>query len=264
MALVIGSGVVLTNDVAAQDAQQAVMGFDNIVNFDNVSSTNETVENPIANITNPATSFTWEALNTTTQTITIQADGSSVDYIGIARHNLDQIGLTVEIKYNGVTVLPAQVVSDTQALIFLLSGATPTTIEIIISGATVAPKIAVLYAGKALILERNIYVGHTPITYGRDRVTINGMSENGQYLGEIVVRETNSTSVSLQNLTPDWYRTQLDPFFKSKPRVPCFFAWRSNDYPAEIGYCWVSGNPRPVNQRSNGMMSIDFDLVGIA
>lgn len=264
MALVIGSGVVLTNKAAVEDAQQAVMGFDNIVSFDNVSATSETVQNPIANVTNPATSFTWEALNTATQTITIQADGRAVDYIGIARHNLNQIGLTVEIKYNGVTVLPAQAVTDRQALIFLLSGATPTTIDIIIAGATTAPKIAVLYAGKALILERNIYVGHTPITYGRDRVSINGMSENGQYLGEIVVRETNSTSVSLQNLTPDWYRIQLDPFFAAKPRVPCFFAWRSNDYPTEIGYCWAEGSPRPVNQRSNGMMSIDFDLTGIA
>lgn len=263
MALVIGSGVVLTAQTIEKQ-NQAIMGFNNVVTVNTVSATSETVTNPIANITNPATSFTWEATSTATQTITIDSDGREVDYIGIARHNLNQIGLTVEIKYNGVTVLPVQAVTDRQALIFLLNGAAPTTITIIISGATIAPKIAVLYAGKALILERNLYVGHTPITYGRDRKTINGMSENGQYLGEIVVQESNATSVSLENLTPQWYREELDPYFALSPRVPCFFAWRSEKYPLEIGYCWIEGNPKPDNQRPNGMMSISWNFRGIA
>lgn len=264
MPLVIGSGVVLTSKAASESTNQAIIGFNNVVTVSTVSATSQTITNPIANITNPATAFSWEASSAATQTITIQSDGREVDYIGIARHNLNQIGLTVQIKYNGVIVLPAQAVSDRQALIFVLSGAIPTTIEIIIAGATTAPRIAVLYAGKALILERNIYVGHTPITYGRDRKVINGMSENGQYLGEIVVQESNSTGVSLTNLTPQWYRDNLDPFFALSPRVPCFWAWRSEKYPTEIGYCWVEGNPRPVNQSSNGMMSIDWNFRGIA
>ena len=112
-------------------------------------------------------------------------------------------------------------------------------------------------------LERKIYVGHTPITYGRDRTSINGVSENGQYLGEIVVRETNSTSVNLKNLTPLWYRQSLDPFFAAKPRAPAFWAWRQTTYPDEVGYAWIEGNPRPVNQRSNGMMEINWNFRGI-
>ena len=261
MTTVISKSLVLSGEVISGNA--GIIGYDSIANFDSISCTSETLENPTTNMVNPATAYTWEASSAATQTIIIQSDGREIDYIGIARHNLNQLGLTVTIKYNGITVVPAQSISNNQAILFLQNLAAPTTIEIIIAGASIAPKIAVLYVGKALKLQRNIYVGHTPITYGRDRKTINGMSENGQYLGEIVVRETNTTSVNLQNITPDWYRAVLDPYFSSKPRVPCFWAWRSEDYPEEVGYCWVEGNPRPVNQSSNGMMEISWQFVGI-
>lgn len=198
------------------------------------------------------------------QVLTINTSGQDIDYIGIARHNLDQQGLTMTVKYDGVEVIPASGVSSKQAIIFLTQLAAPNTVTIEIDGAITAPSIAVLYVGLSIRLQRNIYVGHTPITYGRDRVAINGVSENGQYLGEIVVRETNSTSVNLQNLTPDWYRSTLDPFFALSPRVPCFWAWRPDGYPDEVSYCWIEGNPRPTNQRSNGMMEVSWNFKGVA
>ena len=195
--------------------------------------------------------------------VTTQTAGQQIDYIGIARHNLDQVGLTITVKFNGITVIPASSVSSIQAILFLLNEATPDTVEIIIKGATVAPQIGVIYIGKALRLERNIYVGHTPILYSRDRTSFNGVSENGQYLGEVVVRQTNSTSVNLQNLTANWYRTELDPFFALKPRPPCFYAWRPEGYPLEVGYCWVEGKPNMSNQLSNGMVQCSFNMRGI-
>ena len=262
MGLVIGSGVVLSEFITPEFSQ-AIICFDNVLGVDNVSATSASADNPITNIANASTSFLWEAGSTSSQTITINSDGRDIDYVGLARHNLNQPGLTIEVKFNGVTVLQPQAVPNRDALLLILAVATPTTIQIVISGAQVAAKVAVVYAGKSLILERGLYVGHTPITYGRDRTAINGISENGQYLGEIVVRETNSTQVSLKNLTPLWYRENLDPFFSASPRAPCFWSWRSIDYPSEVGYCWTEGNPKPVNQLSNGMMSIDWNFKGI-
>lgn len=261
MATIISTGFVLGE---AEQGDKGVLCFNNIVTPENITATSSTTENPITNVTNPATAFLWEASSTATQTITVTTDGSEVDYIGIARHNLNQIGLTVSIKYNGVTVVPAQAISDTQAILFLRGIATPSTIQIVITGATEAVKIGVIYIGKKLELQRGLYVGHTPVTYGRDRVAVNGMSENGQYLGEIVVREVVSTQVSLQNLTPEWYRSMLDPYIAMKPRKPCFFAWKPAKYPAEVGYVWIEGSPKPVNQRSNGMMQIVWNFKGVA
>jgi len=196
--------------------------------------------------------------------IDISTAGQTIDYLGIARHNLNQAGLSVSLKFDGITVLQNQAVSDIQAVMLLVNEASPDNVQLIINGATNAPQIGVIYIGKALQLERNIYVGHTPVTYGRNRKTVNGVSENGQYLGEIVVRQNNSTSVNLQNLTPDWYRSFLDPFFKLTPRVPCFWAWRPQDYPAEVGYCWIEGEPSMSNQRSNGMVECSWNFKGIA
>ena len=151
-----------------------------------------------------------------------------------------------------------------QAILFLVNSAAPDLVQIDIRNATNAAKIAVIYCGLSLRLERNIYVGHTPITYGRDRQTVNGASENGEYLGEIVLNQTNSNTVNMQNLTPTWYRANLDLFFKQNPRRPCFFAWRPAKYPLEIGYVWVEGNPRPTNQLSNGMMEVSWNFRGLA
>ena len=262
MAVVISNNMVLTTPI--QSGNAGVIGYQNILNVNNVTATSSLATNPITNVANPATAFTWEATSASTQTITINTAGQEVDYIGIARHNLNQIGLTVSVKYNGITIVPATSISDVQALLFLQNIAIPDTVEIIISGATVAPQIGVIYIGKSLRLERNIYVGHTPITYGRNRTSINGVSENGQYLGEIVVREMNMTQVSLQNLTPIWYRTMLDPFFKLSPRPPCFWAWRPETYPDEVGFAWIEGNPTMSNQKSNGMVSANWNFKGTA
>ena len=226
MSIHISSALVLSGQVEGVSTNAGIIAYQNLVTFDTVTATSELSNRPVTNLANPATSFAWQATGTATQTLTINTDGRDVDYIGIARHNLAQVGLTVEVKFNGVTVLQPQSVSDNQALLFLFNLATPTTVEIIIAGATEAPTIAVLYVGKSVKLQRNIYVGHTPITYGRDRNT-------------------------------------LDPFFAQKPRRPCFWAWRPATYADEVGYCWVEGDPRPTNQRANGMMQIDWNFRGI-
>lgn len=253
--------MVLTMQTLSGNA--GVIGYNNVLNVNNVTATSALDTNPITNVANPATAYTWEASSAADQTITINTAGQTIDYIGIARHNLNQVGLTVTVKYNGITVVPATSVSDIQAILFLQNEATPDTIEIIISGATQPAQIGVIYTGVSLRLERNIYVGHTPITYGRNRKTVNGVSENGQYLGEIVVRQTNITSVNLQNLTPAWYRSFLDPFFALTPRVPCFWAWRPEGYPSEVGFCWLEGEPSMSNQRSNGMVECSWSFKGI-
>jgi hypothetical protein len=238
--------------------------FHTVATSSTVTATSELVGFPATNMANPATAFGWESSSTADQTITItNSTRSEIDYIGIARHNLAQAGLEVQIRFDGSVVAPYVAITEKQSQLFLFTVAIPETIQIDIRGISNAAKIAVIYCGLSVELERNIYVGHTPINYGRDRSTVQGVSQSGEYLGEVILNETLSTSVSLQNLTPNWYRATLDPFFGRKPRDPCFWAWRPGSYPTEVSYCWVEGNPRPSNQRSNGMMQIDWNFRGI-
>ena len=62
-----------------------------------------------------------KATSASTQTITINTAGQrKLIILGIARHNLNQIGLTVSVKYNGITIVPATSISDVQALLLFL------------------------------------------------------------------------------------------------------------------------------------------------
>jgi hypothetical protein len=267
MAVVISSSLVLS-DAVVINPNNGRLCWRNYVTFGSVSATSETTDSPVTNLTNPSTAFAWEATSTSEQTITITGvGGGGLDYVAFARHNLEggaEVRLRMGSSGNIATVEDwTAVTQDQQAILFLFTERYPSLIYLDIRNNTEAPKIAVLYAGLSTRLERRIYVGHTPVTYGREVVTVGGHSESGQYLGETVRRETRSTQVQLQNLTPDWYRQVLDPFIAQRPRQPAFFAWRPGTYPAEVGYVWLRGSPQPVNQRPNGMMEITIDFEAI-
>lgn len=75
-------------------------------------------------------------------------------------------------------------------------------------------------------LPRNLYVGHTPATYGRSTVLASNQSEAGGYLNRIVRRRAQSSQVALQNVTAADYRNTIDPFFVAAETQPFVFAWR--------------------------------------
>jgi hypothetical protein len=266
MSIVIGDALVLSPVAEVLKPNAGLLAWQTLITEDLVSATSENVDNPVTNLANPSTSFVWQAASTAQQDIDAEI-GEVIDYIGIARHNLRptaEIRIQARIGTTFFTISDWTAVGVRQVLFYRLNDAEPDGIRISLRNNNVAPIIGVLYAGIALELQRNIYVGHTPVTLGRDIVTVGGYSENGQYLGEVVRREGRSTSVSLQNLTPDWYRDELDAFIRQRPRKPAFFAWRPQSYPAEVGYVWLTGSPRPSNQRPNGMMQIDMSFEAIA
>lgn len=125
------------------------------------------------------------------------------------------------------------------------------------------PIVAVVYCGELLVLQRRIYVGHAPINYSVETRVANGMSESGDFLGRVVLGEATSTQLSLVNLTPDWMRTYLAPFLEFARSDPFFMAWRPEEYAYEVGYCWLTNDPKPVNQRSRGHMQVSLEMGGV-
>lgn len=264
---IVTKGFVLTQVAESIRPNAGLLCWQSIVTASRVSATSETDDNPVTNLANPSTAFIWRAASTDQQDVDITV-GVVIDYLGIARHNLTQDAeIRIQFIVGGVpfTVQDWQSVrGNQQALLYQINQAEPDVIRISIRNNLTPPTLGVVYAGTATMLQRNVYVGHTPITYGRDVETVGGYSENGQYIGEIIRREGRSTSITLENLTPDWYRSELDPFFAQRPRKPAFFAWRPGKYPTEVGYVWLTGSPRPSNQRANGMMSVSMNFEGLA
>lgn len=255
-----------------------VIGYQTVVNVSNVTSSSEDPDYPVTNLANPATHLKWRALETTAPDVEwVDVELAAVqffDYVGIARHNLGsaQIPVTIlgadEVDSNGdpifdIELVPEQLLPDDRPALFRFTLQNLIAVRIYFGVGTDFPEIAVCFVGELLTLQRKIYVGHTPIVYGRNRRIVTGRSESGQYLGRVIISESRETAVSLQNLTPDWYRTYLDPFVEACDAQPFFFAWRPQTYPTEVGFAWMTNEPQPQNQLPNGMMSIDFQMSGI-
>jgi hypothetical protein len=257
-------------------ANSPLIGYENLATVDNIAATSEDADYPATNLVNPATNLLWKGeaaspLEDVYVTVTL-AGADLIDYVAIAKHNLFTAQSLVSVE--GLTGSPLEWVElcsavalpDNGPAMFCFSEQALDAVRLKIQASPldVVPQAAVLYAGKLLILQRRVYVGHVPIPYGTSATIVNGKSESGNFLGRIVLNEWNSTGLSLQNLTPAWVRASLMPFVRACKEQPFFFAWRPSSYPYEVGYCWMTNDPKPSNQSPNGMMQVEFNMSGIA
>lgn len=252
-----------------------VIGYHSLVTIDNIQASEvEDGDNPVSNLANSATHLHWISSTNVSQYLTIDQLEGDVDYVGIAGHNFgsERFRLSVE-AYFGLdelndpvweVIVPDFMVADDRPLFCRFTSCNPIGVRVYIdTDETELPRAAVLHIGKSLVFQRNIYVGHTPITYGRKTNITNGRSESGNFLGRLVIGRAAETSVSLQHLTPNWYRTYFDPFVRHAEDGCFFFAWCPATYPEEVGYAWLTDDPAPANMLPNGMMEVSLSMGGI-
>jgi len=270
--IVVSPSVVLASG-GGVNANNPVVGWRNLVSTGNIAASGAADGYPALNLANPSTAQaqSWRGSNTAGQylTVTVGTD-EFIDYLAVARHNFGSGAIVVSVEGMAVedgswVELAAEMLpADDSPLLFRFVPQALFQIRLRLQPSAVIPRAAVLYVGKLLVLQRRIYVGHTPIPYGRESRVTTGVSESGNFLGRIVLGESLETSVDLQNMTPAWYRAEMDPFIAASKEAPFFFAWRPDSYPRETGYAWMTNNPKPSNQRSNGMMQISLSMGGIA
>lgn len=265
--IVISSALVLS-PVAALSLNNPLFGYLNYVTATGIVADTEELDYPATNLANPLTHLQWRAADTTAQYLTFTiSEVDPVGYVGIARHNFGsaEIAATIEAFVEGewVEISPEQMPADDGPMIFRIEDQSVSQIRIALTSGNEPARAAVVYIGPALVSQRRLYVGHSPLRMARTTDVVNGMSEASDFLGRIVLGDYVGTSIDLKNLTPDWYRATFDPFVIAAKKAPFFFAWRPVDYPTEVGFCWLTNNPKPVNQRNNGMMSVQLQVQGI-
>jgi hypothetical protein len=254
-----------------QDANAPWIGYQSVLTRDNVSADVEAAQFPVSNVVTTSTSAVekWKGTSTAAQRIMVAEGGTQeCDYFGVAKHNFGSTGATIKLQNSADGVTWADVTGtiapgDDNAIMFRFTGATANHWALLITPGTAAPQVTVFYLGLLLVGQRRIYVGHTPLTLGRNQQVTTGLSEGGAFLGRVKRREFLASKVDLQNLTPSWYRTKFDPFAEASIERPFFWAWRPGDYPNEVGYAWVDGGIKPSNQSPNGFMQVSFDIQGV-
>lgn len=234
---------------------------------------------PAVNMWAPDTATMWQgnsfagdpALIGTTVSLT-NPGLVAVDYIGIARHNFGTGGYTITVQHSPsgsgldwTNVTTPRIVNTNDAIIFYFNALSSPLFRIKLEKLTsyyIAPIIAHIKMGIALVLQRRIYVGHKPATIAKRTRNITLGSENGQYLGQINVRSFYVDSIQQQNNTPVFVRQKIKPFIRhlngddvsnNTAQATFFFSWRPADYPEEITYCWAIEKPEPENQANDAM-----------
>lgn len=277
--LVISQALSLSLTDSAQ-ADYPLIGWHNLVTISGITADHEDADYPASNLANPATAILqgWKSDSTADQYVTFDISSEDeVDYLGIANHNFggdedageDPVEVSVEYPDpdnpgDWLNLVEPFIPADGAPLLLRFVPDFLSQIRIKLVPGNTAPRMSVVYIGALLVVPRKIYVGHQPITLSRDTTVQSNWSEGGDYLGAVLINERRSTSFSFNNLSPSWVRDSLVPFLRVSKTVPHFWAWRPGEYPDEVGFVIVLNNPKPSNQRANGMMSIDFQVSGIA
>jgi hypothetical protein len=274
----VSSDVVLEDLTGDFRPNAPLVGYRQLLTLESMTSDEAAAGFPVTNLVNVSTAEKWKATTTGVQYVTVHlGTPGQADYIGIAAHNFGTAGVAVQLQTStdgavwtdlGDDFLPG----DDSPIMARFDVTTASWWRLKLTPTSAAPEMAILYLGKLLVLQRNLYVGHTPMTYSYGGTISTGISESGQFLGAILRRQNPSTDVAQKNLTPSWFRTYLAPFFKKcsgvdtdRHRTPFFFAWRPTDYPVEVAFGWFpeGGAPSVSNARPNGMMDAAFPIQGI-
>jgi len=267
--IVVSSAVVLV-DGAGANANSPVFGIHTIVTISNVAADGADTGHPVTNVANPATHNYWLGEDNSAQNLTvITGYEDDLDYVGVAGHNFgtDAIAVKIQGQYEdggawsdlSTEFLPA----DDRPIIFRFDPQSLYGARLVMATGAAPPRVAVLYVGKLLVMQRRVYVGHAPINYAGAVEATNGLSESGQFLGRIVTGETYGTAFNFDNVNAAWFRTYMAPFLQTAKQEPFFFAWRPGTYPLETAYGWLTQPPRPTNSRGNGMMAIELQIGGL-
>lgn len=278
MSIVISSSYVITDSLSGGGVitgDNPVIGWRTLVQAGSLQSTTAAAGFPVSNLGNPSTDLLWQGVVSIPEQDEYITLGVStvddVDYVGIAGHNFGSAQIPVSIEYldvetdpdTWVELIAPVILPDDGPAIFRFAPQAVADLRIRLQPGDAAPEAAVVYAGKLLVLQRRLYVGHTPINDGRVTTIANGRSESGRFLGRIVLGQMTEGAIEMTNLTPDWCRDNVRPFLRQAQEAPFFFAWRPASYPREVGYCWLTNDPQPKNQLANGMMQVSLKLAGV-
>ena len=201
------------------------IGWHNIVALGNVTSDTEDDEHPASNLANPATHLFWRGGTNTAldEHVTVTTGTTDeINYVAIAKHNFGSEAFTVSLEATiigmspdvWVTVIDEFTPDDDLPIIMRFSPINANDIRVRLQGGDDLPQAAVIYAGTLLLLERGLdpETKHVPLTYGRRNTIANGMSDSGNFTGRIKLKEWRESTATFSHFTPDWYRTNFEPF----------------------------------------------------
>ena len=263
--------VLVPTDPPVQNLNHARIGINRITTRDNlIASTASEPGFPAISVTNPLTYEAWRPLTfpIIQHSLTFDAGKAvSVDYLGIAAHNLGTNGVTVALLSspdNIVYTKEIEFVPGSDRAIMALIGLKERRFwRVTLDNVAFGTFLSVVYIGRVLEMERAMYGGHSPIVLSRITSIRPNVSETGQFLGRSIIRKGFRSNFAWKHLTPDWYRNNFDPFVQLARKRPFFITWRPARFPDEVVYAWTNDDISPTNMGIGGLMEVSFSAEGL-
>lgn len=194
---------------------------------------------------------------------------SQIDTIAIGAHNLGTTNSTITVSVRSgtsgaFTTVGTATPSDNRSIMFFFSLAGVRDIEIDVANGT-NREIGVVYAGRSLVMEREIFGGHSPINLNERNEYRNIVSSTGNFLGRHIKRQGYTTQFTWTKINDGWYRTNYEPFRKSATKTPFFICWRPDIYSSECAYGVATGDAQPSNEGGGTrLMTVSLNMVAHA
>ena len=242
------------------------IGIESIGRTGTVSASSEAAGFPAIAAANPLTYEFWSPTASPAWWRVDAGSAVTVDYVGIASHNLGTRGSTVTVQKSDDNSTWDDVDSHTPTtdapIMFLFAPESARYWRVSVTGNDLA--VGVIYIGKVLEMQRAAFAGINPVDLSRRTTIRPNVSEGGQWLGRSVIREGVATSVGFRHLTNAWYRANFDPFVEQARSYPFFFAWRPEGYPTSVGYVWTNSDIVPTTMGIKDFLEVGLDMEGLS
>lgn len=191
---------------------------------------------------------------------------SAVDFVGIAAHNAGSEGVSITVQYastigGALTTIDTINFSDNSANMLLFTEVQAAEIALVFTS-TANLELGVIYAGKALEMQRPMYGGLSPIDLSGVTEYQSVDSDTGQFLGRTITRKGLESSFSWKHLADDWVRSDFMPFVESARKLPFFIKWRPDYYDSSV-FGRSTADIKPANMGGgHRLMSVSFNMRG--
>lgn len=271
MALLLSPALLITPS-STIPAWYPKIGWDNVVTFASLSATSSATSYPVTNLSTPSTIDRWIGGSAAELLVSVTGIDDTIDYVGIARHNLGSAGIEVSVEtLSGdpgavwTEVFTGVLLGDDAPAVLQFDAAPVIGVRLRLQAGSEAPDIAVLYAGLMLQTEKGLQADFVPIHRALSVEKLNGRTELGDYLGTIITKEALNNSAQFKLLTSSWYEASMAPFVLAANRGrPFFFAWDPDGHGSDVGFCWLTDSAQPRFPMLNkGFIDLSLAMGGI-
>jgi hypothetical protein len=223
----------------------------------NITASGESSEFPRDAPLRPETNEWWQAPSLAATWEADLGSNLSVSAIGVAGlPNISggiSLGFDTQLDGGTWTAFSLAHVPSTPAPILYLDS--PRTIDrvrltITSGGGTEIPKIASIFVGPTLTMQRPLQVGYRPPNWSRKAIRQAYVSRGGHYLGQEMVRRGLEGRVDFRGVTESWYDANFDDFANTAQSYPYFFAPRPDVFTSHVVYGWHDREIEPVYHAS--------------